>query len=152
MNMSVIARTSVLVGAAAVSMTLLPPPANAESAGNCGRSWDDWYPDYGYVGSVAPVSAVDDNRREATFTILPSDYVNWSIAGFGSAKGTDRVAIHPNDFKVEFNTDFGRGLGRMYTIALTALACSTRGVAEARVTVRDFNDKTLVFKGSVNAY
>jgi hypothetical protein len=96
---------------------------------------------------------VDDKPRKATFTILPSHKVNWSIAGFGSSQGKDWVFIHPNDFKVEFNTDFGRGAGKMYTIALTMLECSTRGVTEARVTVRDFDgNKTLVFKGKVNAY
>jgi hypothetical protein len=135
-------------------MTLFPAPASAESTIlPCGQSWDEWtHPVYGYTGWL-------EGGRVATFTILPSHdvlpshYVNWSIAGFGSAQGKDKVDIHPDDDSwVQFNTDFGRGLGKMYTISLSALSCSPRGVHEARVTVRDFDTQNVQFAGSVTAY
>jgi hypothetical protein len=147
MNKSVIARTSVLVGAAAVSMTLLPAPASAESTGNCGQSWADWTnPTFRSKGWV-------DGWRETLMSIDENHKAVWSILGFGSANGVDKVDIFPdgNSWKAQFNTDFGNGHGKMYTIELRAESCS-RGVDSAKVTVRDFDNKVPVHTGSVTRF
>jgi hypothetical protein len=155
MNKSVLARTSVLVGAAAVSMTLLPAPANAESDNPCGRSWAEWTNQAnGFTGRL-----VEPLRRrigrEVFVAVTQSHYAYWSLEGFGSGQGVDRVDFfhrHPwLSGAVQFNTDRGLGWGKMYTITLFALSCSTHGVTEAEFSMSDFDTKAQLVRGIVTA-
>jgi hypothetical protein len=147
MNKSVIARTGVLVGATAVSMTLLPAPANAESTGTCGKSWIHWTnPTFRSKGAV-------NLGRYTEISIDQSHNASWHIDYFGAANGVDKVDIYPdgNSWKAQFNTDGGAGTGKMYTFELRAESCS-RGVDSSWVTVRDFDNKAVVSTGRVTRY
>jgi hypothetical protein len=66
----------------------------------------------------------------------------------------DRVDIYPDarlGGKVQFNTDRGLGWGKMYTVELRALSCSTSGVTEAEFRMSDFDTKIDLVSGIVTA-